>query len=542
MTEFDPPNAGGNTAALRPSASLLQTHGIALLQAAMLAVPALWTLGYLLPPINHDAALILDASKRWLDGSRLYVDVIDVNPPLIFVLSLLPEVVARLVGIVDGPTTFVLLTLGLIAASLAMTHRVLACIGELFGPIASFVLLPLIAFLLVVYPDDMFGQREHLMLAMTMPYLLAATAREAGSRPPTRLLLPVMLLAGIGFALKPHFLLAPALIEAYLLLTRRGLGLRDTALWALAFGPLLHLAIVRFVTPAYLDDVVPLALRQYAELGHAMWDAATGAVIGPSIAAWALLGGVAAVVPALRLQKVLTLFVTAGIVAAVVQAKGWPYQSLPANAGCILLAAMTLAAIADAGFARLRRPGVGIVLAGLALLAGCYNGVAVERAFQPQRHFASSDAKHLLDIVRLYATDGRVLVVSPGVYPIFPMTNYAGVRLVGRFESMWLLQSLYWNCARGYIYNPPWRMSADEQRIFDDLSAEFARVRPSLVIIDRDAGVPVCGDAAFDYLEYFGRHPDFAATMTAYEEVAGFGRYRIFRRNDGEAVAEEPES
>lgn len=541
MTELDPPNAGGNVAALRRPASLLQTHGPALLQAAMLAVPALWALGYLFPPINHDAALILDAAKRWLDGSRLYVDVIDVNPPLIFVLSLLPEVLARVVGVIDGPTAFVLLTLGLIALSLSMTHRLSASVGELFGPVTCFVLLPLIAFLLVVYPDDMFGQREHLMLAAAMPYLLAAAARSAGIRPPPRLLLPVMLLAGIGFALKPHFLVAPALIEAYLLLTRRGLGLRDPALWALAFGPLLHLAIMRFVTPAYLDDVVPLALRQYAEHGDAMWDVATGAV-GATIAAWIPLAGIAVFLPALRLQRVLVLSVLAGIVAAVVQAKGWPYQSLPANAGCILLAATTLAAVADGVFARLRRPGVVVVLAGLVLLAGCYNGLMVERAFQAQRHFAGSETKRLLDIVRLYATDGRVLVISPGVQPIFPMTNYAGVHLVGRFESMWLLQSLYWDCERRYLYNPPWRMSADEQRVFDDLSAEFARARPSLVIIDRDAGVPVCGDEAFDYLDYFGRHPDFAATMEAYEEVTGFGRYRIFRRNDDPAAKDDPES
>lgn len=539
MSELDPPNASGNAAALRRPVSLLQTHGLAALQAVLLLVPALWALGHLYPPINHDAALILDVSRRWLDGARLYVDVIDVNPPLIFVLSLLPEIVARLLGIIDGPTAFVLSTLCLIALSLAMTHRVVAWSGELFGPIATFVLLPLAAFLLVVHPGDMFGQREHLMLAAAMPYLLAATARGAGLRPPARLLLPVMLLAGIGFALKPHFLLAPALIEAHLLLARRGLGPRDPALWALAFGAMLHVAIMRFVTPAYLEDVVPLALRQYAEQGDAMWDAATGGVIGFAIAAWIPLAGAAAFLPVLRLQRSLVLFVLAGIVAAVVQAKGWPYQSLPANAGCILLASTTLAAIADAVFARLRRPAGGVVLAGLVLLAGCYNGLAVERAFQPQRHFAGSDTKHLLDIVRLYATDGRVLVISPGVQPIFPMANYAGVRLVGRFESMWLLQSLYWDCARRYHYNPPWRMSADEHRVFDDLSAEFARVRPSLVIIDRDAGVPVCGDEAFDYLDYFGRHPDFAATMAAYEEVGGFGRYRLFRRNDEAASPEE---
>ena len=40
---------------------------------------------YFLPPLNHDAAALLHFSQRWLAGERLYVDLIDVNPPLIFV-------------------------------------------------------------------------------------------------------------------------------------------------------------------------------------------------------------------------------------------------------------------------------------------------------------------------------------------------------------------------------------------------------------------------------------------------------------------------
>lgn len=510
----------------------------AALQAVLLLIPAVWATGHFFPPINHDVALILDVSRRWLDGARLYVDVIDVNPPLIFVLSALPEMAARASGLVDAPTAFVGMVLGLIAAALLLARRLLALLGDLFGPITGFTTLPAIAFLLVVYPGDMFGQREHLMLAATMPYLLAAAGRAAGIRLPPRLLALAALLAGFGFALKPHFLLGPILIEAYLLAIRRG-NRRDAAMWALAAGALAHALLILLVTPAYLSDVVPMALRQYAEQGNAMWDVATGGVIGPTILAWFALAGIAALLPALHWQKVLGLFVLAGITAAVVQGKGWPYQSLPATAGCILLAIGALATFADAWLARSRRPGGFVVLAGLVLLACCYNGAMLDRAFQAQQGFPRSDTKRLLDIVRLYATDRRVLIISPGVQPHFPMANYAGIRLVGRFESMWVLQSVYWDCGRRALYNAHWRMSADERMIFDGLSSEFARTRPSLVIVDRDAGVPVCGDVAFDYLDYFGRNPDFAATLAGYEELAGFGRYMIFRRNDGEP-AEAP--
>ena len=45
------------------------------------------------PPLNHDVAAVLNFAERMLAGERLYADLIDVNPPLIFVLNLLPAAV-----------------------------------------------------------------------------------------------------------------------------------------------------------------------------------------------------------------------------------------------------------------------------------------------------------------------------------------------------------------------------------------------------------------------------------------------------------------
>ena len=74
------------------------------LQSALRAWPALLPVAFfvpcvLAPPLNHDVAAVLAFSQRWLAGERLYVDLIDVNPPLIFVLNLLPAGLARLTGI-----------------------------------------------------------------------------------------------------------------------------------------------------------------------------------------------------------------------------------------------------------------------------------------------------------------------------------------------------------------------------------------------------------------------------------------------------------
>ena len=64
--------------------------------AALALAPALaFALMVLAPPLNHDVAAILNFAERWVGGERLYRDLIDVNPPLIFVLTAIPAAMAR---------------------------------------------------------------------------------------------------------------------------------------------------------------------------------------------------------------------------------------------------------------------------------------------------------------------------------------------------------------------------------------------------------------------------------------------------------------
>ena len=50
-----------------------------LLLLPLIALQIVWLAGYFFPPINHDVAAILDVSARWVNGEKLYVEVIDEN-------------------------------------------------------------------------------------------------------------------------------------------------------------------------------------------------------------------------------------------------------------------------------------------------------------------------------------------------------------------------------------------------------------------------------------------------------------------------------
>ncbi|HET9159222.1 MAG TPA: hypothetical protein VFN88_01295, partial [Caulobacteraceae bacterium] len=75
----------------------IQKSGAAVLVLGLLAV-ALF--GYLLTiPMNWDSAWYLDATERWVHGSRLYQDILEVNPPLSFI-----ETYGLTGGLLDKPS------------------------------------------------------------------------------------------------------------------------------------------------------------------------------------------------------------------------------------------------------------------------------------------------------------------------------------------------------------------------------------------------------------------------------------------------------
>ncbi|MBA3478439.1 MAG: hypothetical protein H0T52_08590, partial [Lautropia sp.] len=92
--------------------------------AFFLAAPLLWMLVHFLPPLNHDAAALLHFSQRWLAGERLYVDLIDVNPPLVFILNLAPAAIARLTPI-GAPSALTLCVLAWVAYGFLLSWRLL---------------------------------------------------------------------------------------------------------------------------------------------------------------------------------------------------------------------------------------------------------------------------------------------------------------------------------------------------------------------------------------------------------------------------------
>jgi hypothetical protein len=518
-----PAAAGGG---LRLASALT---GIGVAPGALLALlPALLFLpAVLAPPLNHDVAAVLDFSRRWLAGEHLYSDLIDVNPPLIFVLMAIPAALSAWTGI-DGAlaTQLCVLALGAGAWRLSLAARERAAEGR-----AERAMLDVLPALLLLIAGYDFGQREHLMAVVAFPYLIGAARRTQAEAARPRARLAAAALAAAGFVLKPHFLAIPALVELSVLVARGPRAwVRDAVPWTMAAVGLLYLAALPTLFPDYLNVVVPLVWDFYLGLGGLSgWQVLLVPRMATALAVLAPLLWVAVAAGQQEaLARTFALAALGAVAAAVAQHKGWSYHILPVE--LFTGAAGTVLAARYIDRAALRAPphAAAFVLGGLMAL----HALSVGEAPWKELDYANSPAAGLTRLLRQEAAGERVLVLSPGIYPIFPALNDAGVRSTLRTMNMWLLQGAYETCLPdGRRYRDSWEMGRPEFFIYRTVAEDFARAPPAAVVIDRQPGIPWCGEE-FDFLAYFRRHPLFAEVWSHYRLAAEWDRYRLYTRKD----------
>jgi len=505
-----------------------------LLLLPLIALPILWLAGYFFPPINHDVAAILDVSARWVNGERLYVEVIDENLPLTFVVHALPVLTSKILP-GDPSFWFTAWVVAGIFASFWACRRLVKLVPSADHALTEALLPPVLLFLFTVLPNEHFGQREHILFVACAPYMIASMARAEGVKLGRASSIAIGLVAGVALAMKPHYLAIPAALEFYLLI-RRGwrATLVDLIPWAIGLIAVAHFVSMYTIFREYGEVVMPLAVEAYAPFGDAGWRGVLSSnVLGPTLIALVIFGLIAVIFTKTVAARVLVVFGIGAAISAIAQAKGWPYHVLPALSAAILLAALTVSQTVDR-YLPISRSGhhlpVAVISATLMVLL-YFQAALYTPPFYKQRQFEESIGGRLQHIIEQNAPHRTIMALSPGIYPLWPMINYIGGRMTMRFLTMWVLQGVYATCDDfPALYNPPDTMGDSEKLVFDEVSEDFAREQPDLLIVDRIAGIPRCQGKEFDYLEYFMQNRIFADAFEGYEHLMDFDRYQIYRR------------
>lgn len=469
-------------------------------------------------PFNHDAGWLLHVADRMLAGDRLYVDLVEVNPPLVVFLAVGAQGLARLLG-VPATTALVAAVLAWAVVSLVLVQRVLR--GLLPGLPARFLFLALAALALTVLPGYDFGQREHLFVVAFLPYVVLRAARLDGKGGPA---LPIGLLAGLGVALKPFFLLAWLAVEGVVLLRAGWKEWRRPETVAVALVLAVYALGVVLLTPAYFA-LARLASQVYGGFFPApLADLVTDARMLLAVAA----AGLAALLlprrtPLAGLAALLAAAAVGSAAGVLVQGKGWDYHWLPVVAAAALsLGAAALEGLAARGpvLARFRWP------LALTLVAVAGNEVAAARAVRTEMEpFYLPQMRRL---VETHARDGSLFALTTRMEVTFPLVNETGVGWASRFNILWPLPGLYADRAAlppEALYRRREEMGEMERLLVDGVVEDLQRSRPALLLVDRWGPGQALGH--FSYLDYFLRDARFAALMREYRPLTQVGHYVV---------------
>jgi hypothetical protein len=514
----------------------LARHLADLAVAGAILVMALLQLRTILAlPVHHDIAWPLTIARALRGGARLYADIIEVHPPLVIFLAAAANRLGDVLHVTDA-TAYHLLAFGAALVSLALSAQLWPRALPRGADHERRVLLLVQAFLLFPFVGYNFGQEEHLVFALGLPYLLAAIATAEGQPPGRAQRCLVGLLGGFGFAFKPLYALMWLAIELALLTGRGRRGwLRAETILAAA------------VLALYAGTVLLLA-PEYVRL--ARWGAAVYPYFHPTpfrrvllsadtgLAVVSLLvGGLVARAGRLRRPRLLVAAALAASVLVVyLQGKGWAYHWYPTQGLAVLLLALTgfdlLARLQTGAIGRVLRPSLAVALLGALLLLGSVESAAAQRAHWARLDTAPYYLPQMTGLVQRYGGDGPIAAFTTTMQITFPLVNRTGVPWGLRFSCLWPLPGLYHGAhasGNAFPYHSPAEMGDFERFFVNAIAADLARSRPSLLIVDRYPPEP--GLEGFRYLAYFLRDPRIRATLADYRLLGTFAhRYDVFQR------------
>lgn len=386
----------------RRGAVVAPIAAIALAAAVAMAIQTLWL------PIDADVSWLITVSERVLSGDRLYVDILEVNPPASVWLYLPLVWWAQLLG--ARPEAVV--AAAFVAAGAASTLASLRLAGRLDDAPSPLWLAAGVSFVGLVLPMALFAQREHAALLLAIP-ALAALAVIASDRPISRAECTASgFAAGLVIVFKPYFLVAILAPAAWAAWKRRTLWPLMPGIAAAAATIALY-GVALFLLARPYFEILPAIAHTYAPIRSSLWKL----IIGPSLYPAICLG----LALLLRAPRIPSLTVTwalgaAGfLLAAFAQAKNYPNHWLP-QAGLALLAAMTL--LSQPGLEKLRKLAVAAGLAVVALSEMYYWAIV------PDPAVASG-------IRRLAPPDPKIISLSPQLTTGHPATRNVDGRWVG---------------------------------------------------------------------------------------------------------------
>lgn len=456
---------------------------------------------------SGDVRYLLYAAWQMWNGGHYVSEIFETNPPMVLYWYMPIAFLGHYwgLGVVPLLRGYVFL--------LAFTSGTLCCylLNQLKG-CHEYALKNLffftIFFVLCILPLHEFAQREHLFLIVLLPYLFLAMLRLDGGSISPVFAVCIGVAAGLGFALKPFFLITYVLIEGFLL---RKAGIRIEALAVIGVLWLYGIALYVGATQ-YLYKMLPWVMHYYFPFAKQGWIA----FFSPPYVLFCL-SMITSYWFFYRSDRtphvglVLWLALVGSTGAFFSARSSWYYHVIPALAFAYLLAVYCLMGL-------FKRFHLALIVGGIIFIVPFYNHyLAIQYWLRPQPAVAQ-----VIEAIKLTSDRPSLICYPLGTRDCFQGMNLNGREYATRFPSLWWYQGLR---SLENKKNSP-EITQDKLFFISLIAEDLQHYQPKFVIFN-NAILP-----AAPMLEYFGQNAAFERAWQSYRYKITIKDYQVYERAD----------
>jgi hypothetical protein len=482
--------------AVRPRTAT-QPVSSALIYAIIALVALCTTAFHVSGPLGPDVSWLITVSERILAGGRLYIDILEPNPPMAGYLYMPPVLLAHTLNL--PPEPFVVLwtvLFGLVTTGFSawlVTKNKLLKHAELFWPVTLLLFLS-------AWGED-FAQREHFAAMAGLPLVVCLALRATGIRPSALVWIIAGIAGGFMLAIKPHFALPILAAVLYVAWHRRSIRpIFAPEMWLAGAIFLAFLGSIYLFYPAYFENIVPVASTVYIPDRRPLWLLLIVRVTlaFELITIIALLG----FRQQIKLSPLLGIMFCMAVgfwLSYLAQGRGYPYQILP---GIALMGSFGLLGFlqqADGTRPLLQRA---IPIAGGVILA-----------IMPMLDDVQSwgHRRALENAVARYGDGLKIANITPDLTVGSPLHRLVHGTLINSPPGL-LMSISAWRLRMERHPTGEWadRIDAVENGERTQLKLDLQRQPPDIIVTTNDG---------FDWLEWAEKDPDIKLMIQGYEDI-----------------------
>ena len=462
-----------------------------------------------------------------LQGQTYGHDILELNPPLILYLHFLPIIVAKITGIkiiYCMPAYFICLIVLSIACARLLFEKLFKQHVMLI-----YLLSYALACILLFPRPDAFGQREHLLIILTTPYLLLAACRLENIPIKTYFAVLLGVMAGIGFSIKPFFLPTLLLIELLFVYRKKNIfgWVRIEAVIASLIILFYGLTVI-FFYPAYLHIVLPFLLPYITGVVKPWGDILCEMYFIFCCATLVLACFTKKSDKHSAIKQVFSLALMGYLIAFLIPRVTWYYHILPALSITCLYFVLILAELADSAIKSSTRVVDWAMIGALAILVfikPLIDNVTFTTESIAYFH-TDSEMSQLTTFLNQYQPNNAYIYFSM-THQLCGLEFYSTASYLGNLSLFW------WEYMR---LAPEHYSAAYQQKLLsyamNILSHDLDNQKTQFVIVDMSSSTYYLKQR-IDYVKEYARNKQFAAAWSHYTYAATIGTYDIYRRIPG---------